>query len=484
MEETKKDVKPKINFSEIMGNVNLAALETESLKRYSVDRTRIKRALESKDIPALRQFSQYFYHNSGEYRRLVDYFGGILTNDYVIVPMVDEKDIAKKQFENRFADILTYAENSHIKETCSQIAQIVVRDGSFFGYERDLDGAITLQVLPTAYCRSRFKMLGVYGVEFNFEFFNQFRGAELEEMLSAFPEEFTSMYAKYLANRTEEQWQALDPNFARAHMLEDPVPMLSPVFLDLIELEEYKGIDKIKSKLDIYKILIQKIPLNSDNELTFQLEEIKDFHSNLRKMITNSAVDVVTTPCEVEAVDLQDKNQTLKDDVAKATNIIYSTAGTPMLLFNAGTKSGSIGLRESIRVDENLMFPLLQQFERWYDNKFHSLVSNFKFSMMFPPISQFNRKEMIDLYQNGATQGFPTKLLTMAALGISQNQTKALLQLENDILLLHEKMIPTSSSYQTPGGETGRPESEQPLSDEGDKTRDGRKNDDRATGGD
>ena len=480
-EETKRKI---LDFSEILGPGAFAAMNTELTSRFTVNKDQIKNAIEGKDIVRLRQYSQYFYHASGEYRRLVDYFGGILTNDNVIIPLVEEENIEEKSFKRRYRQVLDYAEKSHIKDTCNQIGKIIVRDGAFFGYERDLDGQISLQPLPAQYCRSRFQVSGVYATEFDFAYFDKFTGDDKIEILSAFAPEFTTMYAKYLEDRVNEKWQMLDPLYARAHLLESPIPMLSPVFLDLIELEEYKRIDKTKSQLDIYKILVQKIPLNNDNELTFELPEIKQFHSNLRKMVKNSAVDVVTTPCDVESVSLQDKNQTVKDDIAKATNIIYSTAGTPMMIFNPGHTTGSIGLRESIRVDENIMLPLLQQYERWYLNKMESISGKYKFKIIFPPITQFNRKEMMELYDKGATQGFPTKLLTMAALGLSQNDFDFLLNYENNILKLHEKMIPTSSAYQTPGGQEngGRPESEEPLSDEGGRTRDERTNDDRAGG--
>lgn len=461
-----------MDFSVMGEGAAKAAIDTSALGRYSISTDAVKRALEQKDIARLRQFSQYFYHNSGEYRRLVDYFGNMLTNDYIVIPTEE-----KGNTEKRFVKILEYTENSNIKETCNSIGQIVVRDGAYFGYERDLNGRITMQQLPTSHCRSRFKVYGVYAVEFDFGFFDQYRGEDLDEMLDAFPEEFTGMYATYLGDRTNERWQMLDPVFARAHMLEDAVPMLSPVFIDLIELEEYKRMEKRKAKLELYKLIIQKIPLDSNNELTFTLDELKQFHSNIRKLIRDTEIDVVTTPCDVESVDLQDRMQVDRDNVKNATNMIYSTAGTPMILFSGA--DGSAGIKASVQVDENTMFPLLQQYERWYQNKFET-IAKVGCKVIFPPITHFNRKDMMDLYSAGATQGFPTKMLVMAALGISQYSMDALLRYENEILKLHERMIPTSSSYQMPGeDEGGRPESKEPLSDEGEKTKDDRKNDGR-----
>ena len=61
----------------------------------------------------------------------------------------------------------------------------------------------------------------------------------------------------------------------------------------------------------------------------------------------------------------------------------------------------------------------------------------------------------------------------MASLGIDQSKMGALLDYENEILGLPDRLIPVSSSHtQTAEDEGGRPESEEPLSDEGQKTRD------------
>ena len=471
----------KRDFSVLGQGVIKSILDKSALTRYSIDRERVHNALNRKSAEDLVEISQYFFHNSGEYRRLVEYFAGILTNDFLVLPQGAEEDMEGDRFTEAFAEILDYTERSNIKETSREIALSVVRDGAYFGYERDLNGQITMQTLPSNYCRSRFKIMGVYAVEFDYSFFAQYRGEDLEEVLSAFPDEFRQGYLDYIRDRQNNRWQILNPEYARAHMLNNKIPFLSPVFLDLIELEEYKRIHKTKAKLDIYKIIVQKIPLNRDGELTFELNELEDFHKNLRKMVSEDAVDVATTVCDVDSIDLQDKAQSVRDDIEQATNIIYSTAGTPMALFNSAS-SGSIALKESIKVDESIMLPLLQQYERWYKNKFSTISSEYNFKIIFPPITHYNRKEMMELYTKGASQGFPTKLLTMASLGINQSDMDSLLNYENNILKSQEKMIPTSSSYNSPMDEGGRPQSDEPLSDEGDKTRDGNKNENRAKG--
>lgn len=468
----------------------VVAIDKSSLNRYNVSKTVITRAIEQKDIASLRSYSQYFFHASGEYRRLVEYFSKILTFDFLIVPVANSQTKSKgsaSKNEKAIGTILNYIDNSYVKEVGRTIAISVVKDGAFYGYEREVEDKFVLQQLPTAYCRTRFKIDGVFSVEFNFEFFNQFRTEE-EKLLAfaSFPPEFEKMYKQFLSDSKKYQWQLLDPVFARAHMLSDEMPFLAPVFVDLIELENYKELDKQRTENDVEEVVVQTIPLDEDGEFTMEIEEISALHENARAAFSGSNRKVLTTPAKVETLDFKSRIGQTQDDVEKATRMIYSSAGTPMVLFASGATGSSVGLEKSAQTDEAIMFELLDQFERWYDNRFKALVNskNLSYKMMFPHHSIFNISAMQTQYQQAATLGMPTKLLWMASLGIDQSKMNALLEYENETLGLPEKLIPVSSSHTQNGeepveGKAGRPESEEPLSDEGQKTRDQDKNDNR-----
>lgn len=460
---------------------NLISTIRSAPTRYTVTRNSIQNAIDSRDIAELRNISDYFYSASGAYRRLVDYYGSILTNDYIIIPHVEPEDIESSTFLRSFERVQEYAQSSNIKNTCQQISLSVVKNGAYFGYEREIDKEIVFQELPAKYCRTRFMIKGIHAVEFDFAYFDAIPLADREFILSTFPEEFNQKYTAYLGDRQNLKWQFLDFEKARAHILGSQVPMLAPIFLDLLELEDYKKIDKARSSLDIYKLLIQKIPLNKDGEIDLYMEEIEELHRNARQMVSNTNVDVITTPCDFNDINLSDRAAVARDDVQKATNAIYSTAGTSTVLFSDGARSTAAGLNASVKVDESFMSPLLSQYENWYNYRLKSLASGrkIKFTISFPIITHFNRKDMMDLYVKGATLGFPTKLLTMAALGLDQFNTEHLINYENNILKLHETMIPTSSAYNPTTGdnpEGGRPESEEPLSDEGEATKEQEKN--------
>jgi hypothetical protein len=294
------------------------------------------------------------------------------------------------------------------------------------------------------------------------------------------PKEFEKLYNQYQADR-EQRWALLDPTKTRVHLLDDEVPMFASVFPDLLELEEYKDIDKRRSKLQLYKLLIQKIPTNDQGEIMMLLDDVVELHQNAREMVSNNDVDVITTPAQMDAVNLIDRQEGAVDDIGKATNAIYTTSGTPMSLFNIGEKTGMVGLEASVKADEAMILPLLEQFEMWYNTKLMELSPKYRFKVLFPPITIYNYKTKFELYDLASTQGYPTKALAMAALGVSSYDFDALLNFENLGMKLHERMIPTASAYQ-PNDEAGRPESDDPLTDEGAKTRDQRKNDGRGEG--
>lgn len=490
MSEVKHEKSWKEHVLEQRGRINYSLGRTKGLTatsnlyktegRFNVTKESIQNALNQNDLATLRKMSNYFWLVSGEYRRLVSYYAGILTNQILAIPKISDEEAESEQFKQAYESILDYIDASSVEETCTQIELYVAKDGAYFGIERELNGSYVLQTLPPAYCRSRFMVMGMYALEFDFSFFDNFRtDKEKKEIFEAFPKEFKSMYNKYLTNRTDNRWQLIDPNISRVHTFEDGAPLLASVFLDIIDLEEYKAIDKIRTRLGISKLLVHQLPVDDDGLPTLLQEEAEELHKNVYSMITNpgGSIDVISTPAKLTAIDLMDKNQKELNDIEKATNMLYTTAGTPMVLFNSGSKNSSVGLNMSIKVDEAVMTPLLKQFEKWYTNRFMQISSNFFFKAKFLEITRFNRKEMFELFEKASTVGYPTKLATMATLGIGQRETMNLIMLENKILNLPDNMIPPKSSH-TQSGEAGRPEQDE-VTDEGLRTRDENKNDNR-----
>ena len=433
-------------------------------ERFSLSQEQLINAINNKDVTTLRAASNHFFYTSGEYRRLVEYRAYLLRNDHIVFPAAKCSSAAWKKVDD-------YLSRKNIRDEHSNIALHYMRDGAWFGYERELGDSIYFQTLSVNHCRSRGIANGVRMVEFDLQFFSQFRGAEMQAVINGMPEEIVKGYNKYQAHRSEDtRWLLLDTNVARCHMAPDGIPPLIAVLVDIMNLERYKQLNLLGEELNVYKILIQKLPLNKDGELPFLAPEIQQFHTNLRQMV-KQPVDVVTTPCDVDIVDLQSRVSENVDRVNDGLNIVYSTAGTPMLLFNS-KNGGAYGLKESINVDTAAMKPLAQEYESWYKQKF---LMDYKAPthIQFLLTTEHNKDDALAQLQQAATLGFPTKMATAAILGI-ENMSD-LLDYENNQLNLVEAMIPAVSSYNSSEG--GAPtKSESQLTDEGLKTRTSEKN--------
>lgn len=183
---------------------------------------------------------------------------------------------------------------------------------------------------------------------------------------------------------------------------------------------------------------------------------------------------------DIEEFDFQPKSSSLKNSVLEAEEEIFNSAGISSALFNSGNKT-STGLNKAIVTDEGLMFGMLRQFERFFNKRLGQLTSRaYKFIVMFPDLTIYNRSEMLDKYLKTAQYGFP-KTLVASALGMTTTELVSLNILENEYLKLDTHLIPLSSSHTQSGkdGEDKRKKSDSEITDKGVQTRDSESNKER-----
>jgi len=113
------------------------------------------KALYEKNLPVLRDISNYFYRTSGIYSRVCNYFAYLYRYDWYVVPEIKDKKLKEERVLEEFESILDYLDNSHIKRLCGQIALEVIKEGVYYGYLIDSPNGILIQQLPVKYCRSR-----------------------------------------------------------------------------------------------------------------------------------------------------------------------------------------------------------------------------------------------------------------------------------------------------------------------------------------
>ena len=423
----------------------------------------------------MRDISSYFYRTSGIYSRLCRYMAYLYKYDWFITPyiancngLIDNNsglgDVdsqaetkEKKKHFNNFFKVLNYFEESEIKKICGEIALKVVRYGCYYGYLIRKNNRILIQQLPYKYCRSRFKVDNKPVIEFNMRYFEDFfhDKEQRNKILNLFPEQFKKGYRLLEQNKLppfflgdDPGWFILDVKSAiKFNIHEEDFPSFISVIPAIIDLDAAQDLDRKKMAQKLLKIIIQKLPLDKNGDMIFDVDEAQDLHNNAVKMLSRAiGVDVLTTFADVDVADMADKgNTSAVDELSKVERTVYNEAGVSQLQFNS---DGNIALNNSILNDEASMYNLLVQFESFLNlilQPFNKSPKKCYYRAQLLTTTIYNYKEMAKLYKEQATMGY-TKMLPQVALGQTQSSILANAYFENDILDLVRVFIPPITS--------------------------------------
>lgn len=435
------------------------------------NKTFILQAINQHDYETLREISNYFYEASGIYQRLCKYLAFLYRYDWFVTPFQEKKEkssvgqssASSNKMLTDFSKVLKYLDNSDVKRLFGNIALEVMKSGSYYGCIIDMNDKFTIQQLPSAYCRSRF-FRGVDPViELDMRFFDAyFPNVQYRlKVLGMFPKEIQKAYIQYKEGKLmgdfpgdKRGWAMLDPDTTIKFSLNNSdFPPLAGAIPSIIDLDQAQELDRKKTMQQLLKIIIQKLPLDKNGDLIFDVDEAKDIHNNAVKMLKRAVgTDVLTTFADVEVADMQDRNSTTTmDDLQKVERTVYNNLGVSQNLFNT---DGNIALEKSISNDEATMRDLVLQFQNLLNRvikKFNKSSYTFRADILETTI--YNYKELSKMYKEHTQIGY-SKMLPQVALGHSQSSIIATAQFENNILKLADIMIPPSMSS-TMSGKNG-----------------------------
>jgi len=432
---------------------------------------------------ALREVGSHLYYSVQEYKNLIHYFSKMLTFDSVLVPDTVDPTIYnnQKKILASFYDNLQFLQDYNLKYKLGLVTDVIVKEDLWFGYERsDGAGNYLWQRLPSNYCKmAGMDLFETYVYTFDFSYFDN-KNVSLEN----YDSEFAEKYQKYRSNQVN-RWQKLDGAKAICFKFDESVvfglPSFSGMFEELFKLEEVKDLQETSNKVDNYKLLVQRIPMETGKDVkagNFLISETDaaKFHGGLRKNIPDG-IGATTTPMEISAISLKSQNSGEEDLVAKETRNLFATAGVSQLVFSS-KDGGSIGLSMSVKNDSTIMFSLLRQYETWCRKRFklkNGASNKYRWKLNFLNITQYNKDEEFKKLIQSAQGGY-SKLFVSASLGLTQSDHLGLTELEDTILNITEKMKPLVSSH-TQNGEGGKPPiDEGNLSENGAKQRDNSSN--------
>ena len=209
---------------------------------------------------------------------------------------------------------------------------------------------------------------------------------------------------------------------------------------------------------------------NSDtaNDFKITLDTAVEFGNKIIAELPDQVGFMLSVFDDVELFKLSDDGVGATDKVEEAIKNFWSATGTSKNLF-ADSSDTDAGIKYSTTADEQSLFGILRQIERWINRKLKFNNGKYKFKINILDITTFNRKEKVAEELKAAQYGLPNKIKLFASMGNSQSSIETMSFLENDILDLHTRFIPLSSSHTQGGnddinsptdGDKGRPSKE------------------------
>jgi len=291
------------------------------------------------------------------------------------------------------------------------------------------------------------------------------------QVLNMFPDEFKKGYVAYKSGKLARQktlgqdptvggylgsrwvddsgWWMLEPqntvkfSFANGGNGAADIPLFINAIPAILDLDAAQDLDRRKQMQKLLKIVVQKLPMDKNGDLIFDVDEARDIHNNAVQMLKRAVgVDVLTTFADIDSIDMSDKNTTTsQDDLAKVERSVFNALGISQNMFNT---DGNLALTQSILNDEAALRTLLLQFEIFFDRITQSLSGakkKYNFRLYMLETTQYNYKELAKMYKEQVQMGY-SKMLPQIALGHSQSFILNTAYFENEVMKLSEIMIP------------------------------------------
>lgn len=429
------------------------------------DKKAVLRAIDSYDLRAMREISDFFYKTSGIYNRIIRYMAFMYRYDWFVTTYVNDESTKETKILDGFHKSLSLLDRFNPKRKLGDIALKVLRNGAYYGYRVEQGDAVVLQELDPNYCRSRFFCGDKPAVEFNMRYFDECFKDTTQKMkvLKMYPSEFSRGYSLYKQGKLppdfpgdDSGWYLLDSNYTvKFTATGEDYPMFISVVPLILDLDAAQELDRKKTMQRLLKIIIQKMPMDKNGELIFDVDEAQQLHNNAVQMLGKAiGVDVLTTFADVSVEDLTDSStvSAQSDDLQKVERQLYNEAGVSQMQFNT---DGNIALEKSVLNDAATMDNLRLQFEQFLNEliqKFNSSPKKVEYKVQILPTTIYNYQDLAKLYKEQTQLGY-SKMLPQVALGQSQTSILANAYFENEVLDLVNLFIPPMMSS-TMNGDT------------------------------
>ena len=342
-------------------------------------------------------------------------------------------------------------------------------------------------MLDPDYCKisSQQYYKGVLNFAFNFDYFS---GAN-EFYLDIWDPIFKKLYNKYKSD-SSLRWQELPIENTvcfkiNLDNLDYPIPPLSGLFDSIISLVDLQAVQDLKDSLEAYKLVYAKIDTISGtkdvDDFEIDLDLANAFFQKLQAAMPENVV-MAMSPMTLDSIEFNTNNASDVNIIAKAYENIINANGGIVLNQNKITNSASFKL--ALQFDSMDAMAPVEQINAWVNLWIRNHLGETGMIVEYSDVSPYFVDDRIDQLQKIAQYSVPCKLELASLINANPVKERGMSYLEEalgiGVTSWNRPLV--SSNVQNGMGENGdgsegRPESDEPLTDEGENTADGNKND-------
>lgn len=425
---------------------------------------------------ALLEISDILWVRSPHFRRLVQYFADMATFSYGIIPKDDIQVLETNtdSVREQYVELAKFAKNMNMKHEFRKVMLEAFKSDIFYGYVHYTEDDFYIQKMPREICAISSVEDGVFNysvhmptVEENIDVYKYTMPQEVIDLYNEWVGEQESRNSRNdrggrgqqerRVQREEEMvagdWKELGAENTICIKFDEGnydiiIPPFASSFESVYEIDGYKASRRNRDQIDNYMMIYQRIPIRGDsesnNDFTIDYDSVEFFHEEIADSVPES-VGVVTTPMELEPIEFQRDTIDI-DNVAKAEKGFWSASGTSQSLFSTENNTTQ-GINSSIATDEQIVFALLRQFQRWTNRFVKYAHGETMFSIEILDVTYFNQEKYYKHLLELSQYGIPVKTLIPASVGIEPIEVVGLSHLENEVLGIHESWIPLQSSH-------------------------------------
>ena len=432
-------------------------LNSVSYRDFTVEE--IEDIIRSGEISAIRELSRYYYRTNGRYRNVINFLANLFLYDTLVTPIYESGKGSKAQIIKAFYNACSFVEALNVKVTLARITTEWLKSGIYYGILQEQGDKVVIQDLPIDFCRTRYKDFNDLPIlEFNITYFiTKYEDDKIRDAaILNFPPAIQKAWRAFKNGSLKDPWVLVPASAGGVTFCfsEDITPLLIAALPDIAKTKDALGREEKRDENELYKLLIQKMPIDSDGHLVFELDEVAQIHAGVANMLKDlDTVDVLTTFGDTTLENLQDTSAATQANnrLEKYNDNAWDGLGMSKLFFNADNSSS---LAYVIKRLESVMQQYLNAYATWIrfliNSRFSRTGLSFDFEIL--PTTKFNIKDYIGHYLQSAQFGYPRMRLA-AALGVKQRNLVSAIDFENEFLNLDEKMVPLMSSYTQTGDE-------------------------------